>query len=250
MTDEECSPGAQAHGIEFAIIPSRVLRMLLVVIGLLVALSTTTRAMVHYLPDFPLRDRTANLFYVDIEQSVPTLYSSVMLLISALLFGVITYAHRRGGHPFVRHWGALSLVFSLLALDEFASLHEQTVEPLRAVLDIEGGPLWFAWVVPAAVAVALFGIAFARFLGHLPRATRRPLSAAAILFVGGAIGVELVGASYSAVHGQLDFTWVLITTVEESLEMLGIAVLVYALLAYVPVGFPDVVWRLRVTPSD
>lgn len=62
--------------------------------------------------------------------------------------------------------------------------------------------------------------------------------------------MELVGASYSAVHGQLDFTWVLITTVEESLEMLGIAVLVYALLAYVPVGFPDVVWRLRVTPSD
>lgn len=62
--------------------------------------------------------------------------------------------------------------------------------------------------------------------------------------------MELVGASYSADHGQLDFTYVLITTVEETLEMLGSAVLVYALLAYVPIGLPDVVLRLRVAPSD
>lgn len=62
--------------------------------------------------------------------------------------------------------------------------------------------------------------------------------------------MELVGASYNAVHGQLDFTYALIVTVEENLEMLGIAVLVYALLAYVPVGLPDVLLRLRVIPSD
>jgi hypothetical protein len=137
----------------------------------------------------------------------------------------------------------------LLALDEFAELHEQTIEPVRGVLDIEGGPLWFAWVVPAVAAVALFGIAFARFLGQLPRATRRLVSAAAILFVGGAIGVDLVGASYSAVHGELNFTYALIATVEESLEMLGVAVLVYVLLGYVPVGLPDVLLRPRVAPS-
>jgi hypothetical protein len=250
MMDEVSRPDAYPHGIEFAIDPWQVLRILLLIIGVLVALSTATQAMVYYLPDFPLRDPTANLLFVDFERSVPTLYSSVMLLISALLFGTIAHGHRRGGHPYVGHWGTLSLVFSLLALDEFASLHEQTTEPLRALLDIEGGPLWFAWVVPAAIAVALIGIAFARFLGHLPRAARRRLLAAGTLFVGGAIGVELVGASYSAVHGKLDFTYVLIATVEESLELLGGAVLVYALLAYVPVGLPNVIWRLRVAASD
>jgi hypothetical protein len=70
------------------------------------------------------------------------------------------------------------------------------------------------------------------------------------------IGIKITGdilfdeqASYSAVHGQLDFTYVLIATVEETIEMLGSAVLVYALLAYVPIGFPDAVWRLRVAVS-
>src|SRR5688572_10046368 len=177
MMDEESSRRVPPLGIEVAIDPSQVLRFLLVVIGVLVALSTAMQALVYFLPDFPLRDSTANLFYVDFERSLPTLYSTLLLLISALLFGTIAYSHFRGGHPYASHWGALSFIFSLLALDEFALLHEQAIEPVRAALDIEGGLLWFAWVVPAAVAVALFGIAFARFLGHLPRATRRLLSA-------------------------------------------------------------------------
>jgi hypothetical protein len=248
--DEESSPDAQPDEIEFAVDPSQVLRVLLSVTGLLVALSTATQAIVYYLPDFPLRDPTARLFYVDAEQSLPTLYSTMLLFVGALMSGFIARGHRRSGRPYVGHWGALSLVFSLLALDEFAALHEQTGEPVQEMLGIEGGPLWFAWVVPGALAVALFGIAFVRFLGHLPSATRHRLTAAGILFVGGAIGVELVGGSYVAVHGKLDFTYVLIATVEESLEMLGSAVLIYALLAYVRVRLPDVVWRLRDTASD
>ena len=97
--DEESSPDAQPHGIEFAIDPSQVLRVLLWIIGLLVALSTATQAMVYYLPDFPLRDPTANLFHVDREQSVPTLYSTMLLFVGALLLGTIAIGHRRGGHP-------------------------------------------------------------------------------------------------------------------------------------------------------
>jgi hypothetical protein len=236
--------------IEFAIVPSQFLRVLLVVTAVLVVLSTAGQVMVHSLSDFPLRDWSANFFYVDGEQNLPSLFSSMMLLLSALLFGVIAHAHRRGGRSYVAHWAALSLVFVLLALDEFASLHEASTAPLRALLNIDGGPLWFAWVIPATAAVAVFGIAFIRFLGHLPRPTRRRLWTAGLLFVSGALGVELIGGSYSAVHGNLGMAWVLIVTIEETLEMLGVVVLVYGLLAYLPVGLPDTAWRLRVAAMD
>jgi hypothetical protein len=249
-TDERSGHAAQMLGIDFAVVPSRVLRVLLVIIVMLVALSTAGQVMIYYLPDFPLRDPIASLFYVDSEQSLPTLYSSVMLLLSALLFGSIAHAHRRRGRPYVRHLASLSVVFALLALDESASLHEQTVGPFRALLDIEGGFLWYAWVVPAAAAVALFVAVFTPFLRHLPRPTRLGLLAAGALFVGGAIGVELLGGSYASGHGQGDMTFVLIATAEETLEMLGIAVLFYTLLAYIPIGLPDAAWRIRVSSAD
>ena len=245
--DEE-GAGAHPHRIDFVVDPARVLRILLRMIAVLVTLSTATQAMRLYLPDYPLRDSIADLFYVDFEQSVPTLYSSVMLLANALLFGVISHAHRRGGQPYVRHWGVLAILFLLLALDEFAVLHEQAIRPFRALLDVDGGPLWWAWVVPAALAVAILGIALSRFLLHLPRPTRRRLLASGILFVGGAIGIEMVGAAYGSAHGLDNFAYVLIATVEESLEMLGTALLINVLLAYVPVGLPRAAWRLRVAP--
>lgn len=242
--------GDSRNDIEFAIDPRRVLRVLLIVTAVLVVLSTAGQVTVYYLPDFPLRDSIANLLYVDMEQNLPTLYSSLMLLVAALLFGVIAHAHGRGDRAYVRHWAALSLTFALLTLDEFASIHEQATPRVRGLLHIGGGPIFVvAWVVPGAALVAAFGVAFLRFLRHLPRPTRRRLLAAGILFLSGAIGLELVSGSYAA-HGGLNMSYVLIATVEETLEMVGAAVLLYGLLAYIAVTFPDTGWRLRVTAVD
>jgi hypothetical protein len=96
------------------------------------------------------------------------------------------------------------------------------------------------------VAVAVFAVTFLRFLGHLPQLTRRRFWIAGLLFVGGVLGLEMVAGSYSVVHGTFNMTYVLIVTAEEALEMLGIVVLVYALLAYVPIGLTDAAWRLRI----
>jgi hypothetical protein len=246
----EGTHSSQPRDIEFAIDPRRVLRVLLIVTAVLVVLSTLGQATVYYLPDFPLHDGIANLLYVDMEQNPSTLYSTLMLLVAALLFGVIAQAHGRGDRAYVRHWAALSVAFVLLAFDEFLSIHERFIRPFRELLSIEGGPLFFAWVVPGGALVAVFGITFLRFVKHLPRPARRRLVAAGILFVSGAIGFEMVGASYSAVHGQLNMGLVVIVTVEETLEMVGAAVLLYGLLAYIPVILPDAGWRLRVNAVD
>jgi hypothetical protein len=224
--------------------------MLLVVTAALVVFSTAGQAMVYYLPDFPVRDLIANVSYFDREQSLPTLYSTLMLLANGLLSGIIAYARRRAGLAYARHWAVLSLLFGLMALDEFASVHEHSTNPLRELLDIEGGPLWYAWVIIGAAVVAVVAVAFLRFLRHLPRPTRRRMWRGGVLFVSGALGLELIGGSYSAVHGELNMGYVLIVTVEEALEMLGAAVLLYGLLAYIPVILPDAGWRLRVAAVD
>jgi hypothetical protein len=243
----EASEASRRQGIGFFIDPSRVLRILLSVIAALVILSTAGQVMVFNVPDFPLRDGIANLFFVSREQSLPTLYSVVTLLTSALLFGAIAHAHKRAGGAYVRHWAALSFLFMLLAVDEHASLHEQTSDMVRGLLDVAGGPLWFTWVVPAGALTAAFAIAFLPFLRHLPRLTRRRLLTASMLFVGGAIGLEMVAGWWSAIHGEQNPIYIVIVTVEETIEMLGIALLVYALLAYIPVGLPDARWRLQIS---
>jgi hypothetical protein len=222
---------------------------LLVTAGLVV-LSTVGQVVVYYLPDFPLRDSIANLFYVRMEQNVPTLYSSMMLLVAASLCGFIARAKSQTDRTYMRHWAVLSVAFALLSFDEFASIHEQATDPLREQLGISGGPLFFAWVIPGAALVALFGIALLRFLGHLPKPTRRRLLTAGILFVSGAIGFEMIGGAYKAAYGPLNMGYVLIVTAEETLEMVGASVFLYGLLAYIPAVLPDVVYRFRVTAVD
>jgi hypothetical protein len=225
--------------------PSSVLRILLTIVVALLVLSIAGQALVMYTPDFPLRDAFANLFLLDWEQNIPTLYATLMLLASSFLLGLI--AHARTGQPYARYWVALSIVFSFLALDEFASLHESAVDRVRAVFDISGGPLFFAWVIPGAVLVAAFAIVYLPFVRALPRPTRGRFLLAGLLFVGGAIGVEMLGSTRFASRGtSKDMTYVLISTVEEGMEMVGIAVFVSALLTYIAAAVPHPGWRLRV----
>jgi hypothetical protein len=238
-------PAPRRRDIRFTIVPSRVLRILLLVIVVLVALSTGTQMTYLYLPDFPLQTSTASLLSVDMEQSLPTLYSTVMMLVGALLCAGIAHGRRRQGTSDVRHWAAVSLIFGLLAIDEFASLHERLIDPFQRLLDIEGGPLLLAWVVPAIVAVSVFVVIFLPFLGRLPRPTRRGLLTAGVLFVSGAIGMEMFTTTYVPLDGT-DIAYVLSATVEETLEMLGITVFLSTLLAYIPVGVPDARWTVWV----
>ena len=166
--NREASPRSQPRDLEVEIDPRRVLRALLIVTAIIVVLSTAGQAAVYYLPDFPLRDSIANLFYVRMEQNVPTLYSSMILLAAALVCLFIARAHGRTDHAYVRHWAALSIVFAFLSLDEFASFHEQATDPLREQLSITGGPLFFAWVIRAQPSSLSLGSPCCRSSGICP----------------------------------------------------------------------------------
>lgn len=210
----------------------RTVRFLFLVVLSLVLASLVGKFSVYFLPDYPLRDYFAELTNMDGEQNIPALYSASALLLCSILLAIITSAKKVAGDLYVRHWGALSIIFLFLSLDELISIHERMIDPLRSTLNTSGF-LYFAWVIPGAIFVSICLLAFLRFLTHLPAKTRSLFLVAGTLFLAGAIGIEMVGGYYSYLYGQQNITYAIITTLEEFLEMLGIVVFIYALLSYI-----------------
>ena len=63
---------------------------------------------------------------------------------------------------------------------------------------------------------------------------------AATIYIGGALGTELIGGHYADLHGNNTWTYSMIVTVEESLEMAGLIVFIWALLKYCADNFKEV----------
>jgi hypothetical protein len=171
-------------------------------------------------------------FIMAYEGNVPTLYSYTLLNFCALLLFIVAFRER--GRPRARrwwtHWLVLGVVFFLLAFDEAASLHEKLVPIFQA--HGASGLLYFAWVIPAGIFVAVLGLAYLRFLLALPRDIRMLVVVSAALYVGGALLVELPEGAYAEVYGQNTFVFHAFTVLEETFEMLGLSVFSYTLLRH------------------
>jgi hypothetical protein len=199
----------------------------------------------------------AHVFDIDREKNLPSLYSAATLLICAFLLAVITWVKCQNRDRYLGHWGCLSFIFLFLAADEWTSIHEKTIEPLRPLLGSNGGgALHFAWVLPGALFVGLVAIAYLKFLRDLPTRTKRLLLTAGALFIAGTLGMEMIDGAYAHHYGSaiwskqgLKPTWealvyTLMMTYEEALEMVGVLVFMYALLSYLGDCIQEV--RLRI----
>lgn len=222
--------------------PARVAWFLCGVIAGLVLLSTAGQLARFYLGE----DQAFGFvpeFYLDAENNVPTYVSSVLLFVSAALLAAIASWKKATADRFRRHWATLGLVFLLLSMDEAASFHERLMGPTRHLLDA-GGWLYFAWVVPGMCFVLLFVLAYLSFFFHLGRPFRLLFFVSGTLYVGGAIGFELIGGHHVTLYGQRNLAYALIATTEETLELSGIACFVYTLLRYLDTSVQEL--RLQI----
>jgi hypothetical protein len=170
-------------------------------------------------------------FNLDGENNIPAWFSTISLFLCALILvaiGAVCWK-QNGGHRW--YWIGLSVVFLGLSLDEAASIHEWLVLPLRRRLDL-GGYFYYAWVIPGGLFTLAVGLAFLRFVIGLPRVTRTRFFVAGIIYCSGALGMELIGGKYASAHGMRNWTYILIASLEESLEMLGTILFLQALLVY------------------
>ncbi|NJR71316.1 MAG: hypothetical protein HC771_23860 [Synechococcales cyanobacterium CRU_2_2] len=107
-------------------------------------------------------------------------------------------------------------------MDELMSIHEIFIEPVRGALNVSG-VFYYAWIIPAnRFGLALFSAVF-RFWLSLLTPVRLLFGLAAALFLGGSIGMEMVGGYYVSI-AQPDWIYRLIHHGEEFLEMAGISV--------------------------
>lgn len=160
------------------------------------------------------------------EQSLPTYFSAMNLLLAALLLLVIWALGPRENGPSHRYWLALGVLFVLLSIDEAVSIHEvlgnilmHRVLRMRSMFD------YHSWVPFGAAFVLVIGGLFVNFLRLLPRRLALQFIAAFVLFVGGALGVEFVGAvmMHAGIATPHDFLYKLRRLIEEGGEMYGIA---------------------------
>jgi len=174
------------------------------------------------------------LFDVDEEANIPTFFSALLLLCASLLLALIAVLKRRFSDTRWRQWTTLSFMFLYMALDESSHIHELLKVPGRWMLGpMPRGIFTFAWVIFGIVIVIAVAISYLKFFLHLDLQMRKRFAIAAITFVSGAIGMELVGGYYYGLHGGANFPYVILATVEEGLEMAGIIVFINALMNYV-----------------
>jgi hypothetical protein len=182
---------------------------------------------------FNYRERWISLFNLDREINYPSWYSSFTLLFCGILLGIIAAAKKKQGYRYFRHWKVLGFIFVFFSLDEILSLHEiLIIDDLRKALNL-GGLFYFIWVIPGAIFVLLTALAYLKFLLHLPQKTRELFLLAGSIYVGGALGMEMVCGYYADVVGQRNLIYGLMVSVEEILEMIGVIVFIYALLSYI-----------------
>jgi hypothetical protein len=204
---------------------------LLAIMAALLSLSTLGQVSKHYL-GHPKLMGFVEAFYIDYEANVPTWFSSLLLGTAGLLLALIAAVKLGHWATWSLHWLALSILLLMLSADEIAGFHELPIDPMRATFHTRG-LLYYGWVVPGAALVLIVSAALARFLAHLPRSTRRWMISAGLVFVGGAIGVEMLSGAAADAWGEESFTYAMIVTVEEALEMLGVILLLHALVDYI-----------------
>ncbi len=169
----------------------------------------------------------------------PTWFQSSIMLFCAFLLALISYIRREIKGIHYRVWQFLAVVFLYLSLDETVCIHEQATMPLRNLLHAEG-ILYFSWVIPAGIVVLLFLAYTIKLLRDLPVRVRWRFIAAGTIYLSGAIVMEMVGAKYYETHiaraggvGEIiDWTYAVITTIEESLESIGLIVFAFSLLSH------------------
>src|SRR5687768_11951693 len=124
----------------------------LVIAGTLVSTLGLGVELAHAYSHAPAVELLVGFLSLSYEGNVPTWYASSLLLLCAVMPGLIASEIPAAGSG-RRHWWALAILFAFMSLDEAAEIHEH----LGGLIGT-GGVLYFDWVIPAAIIVALVGL--------------------------------------------------------------------------------------------
>lgn len=171
-----------------------------------------------------------DLFSVNLEDSIPTWYSVLILFVAAVLLFVIAKGKSQSKNDYTSYWWGLAFIFLYFSMDEGAVIHEIFAIPLQEAFNTDGF-FAFGWQILAFPLVIIFGLVYLKFLFHLPPKTRNCFIVSAVLYAGGALIFEGFSASQYDSAG-ISMTYLSLATIEEFFEILGVSLFIFALLDY------------------
>lgn len=157
------------------------------------------------------------LFDLNEENNLPTWYSGFNLLVATFFLWITSREKKNKKDKMAKRWTILFLGFAFLSIDEIAGVHES----INSVVDA-------TWAYGGAVIVAVLGLYFFPLLKTLPRHTLIGFVIAGAVFVGGSVGMEIIGEPMDSDSLLYNLT----TLVEEGMEMFGIILFIKALLKH------------------
>ncbi len=107
------------------------------------------------------------LFDFNSEKNIPTLFSSIILIICSALLYLMIMNNKKTKLSYIP-WLGLALIFLFLSIDEINSIHERFASPTRETFEASGF-LCCAWVIPYGAALIVFIVSYAKFLFDLPK---------------------------------------------------------------------------------
>ncbi len=167
------------------------------------------------------------LFDVDQEANIPTWFTSILLLLAAIILGVVTLRKYYSRDRYKLHWLILSFIFLYLSLDEVAGVHEKANFILNAKITFVNSDPFNLFLL---IILAIF---YGKFMLHLPKQTLIQFIGAASLFITGALLIEFINVNFfPSIYWQHSLLNSLIVTIEELLEMFGAVLFIYSLIFY------------------
>ncbi|KZL22033.1 hypothetical protein PsAD2_00058 [Pseudovibrio axinellae] len=169
---------------------------------------------------------------LDHETNLGAWFSSMVMLCIAGLAAIHSILERHSSKPQNwLYWMGLAVGFLYMSVDENIGIHEITISPLRTTFNLTGA-LYFAWVIPGAILVCTFGLVYLRFLWRLPRKFTVLFMISGSIYLGGALGFEMLSAGYAGSEGFESLGYKIFYIVEETFELIGLTTFLSALLAY------------------
>ena len=204
----------------------KIIKILLISIVILILLSFLEKIAINWLNEFSNTQFTTRFFGLDEEANFPTLYSTLTLGFCSLLLAIIASIKKEINSHNTKLWRILALIFLFLAIDESCSIHEILIPIIRIPFKTTGF-LYFPWVIPAVILLIVFLIVFRTFIFNLPIKIRSLFLLSGGIYIGGALGMELIGG-YLVDNSGLETTayWIAYS-IEEFLEMFGIVIFIY-----------------------
>jgi len=172
----------------------------------------------------------ANRFDFDDEASVMTWIAQFQFVLLAALCVFASYLEK---HKTIKAlWLLPAAVAFAFSIDETATLHEFILQRIHVAFYQDAGPtlLSNSWVIVLPFIIILAVLIARKMFQYLPRRTIGLMCIGGIVFISGAVVVDIIT---SGVTESPFISQGLFVAVEESSELIGVAVVIYAVASYI-----------------